>query len=124
MTKEQRREIDACQDECKQFERRFGMPPERAKEILEELRHIVNAEVCEVIAHADFYINPSAYGYEEEIEKEDENDDGYTCLYDFGRSTSAVAAFMKLISFHTPYGGHTSAIEACRLMGIEWEADR
>lgn len=107
-----------------EFKTCFGMAPERAKEILEELRHIVNAEVHETIAHADYYIDPRPYGYEGELEKEDTDDDGYTCLYDFGKSTSAVVAFMKLISFHTPYGGHTSAIRACELMGIEWEADR
>ena len=31
----------------------YGMTPERAKQILEELRHIVNQEVHETIAHAD-----------------------------------------------------------------------
>lgn len=103
----------------------YGMAPERAKEILEELRIIVNQEVHEVIAHADYYIDPRSYGYEGELEKEDDDDDGYTCLYDFGNlSGGAVKAFMRLISFHTRCGGHTSAIEACRLMGIEWEADR
>lgn len=103
----------------------YGMAPERAKQILEELRHIVNAEVHEAIVHADFYINPEAYGYEGELEKEDTDDDGYTCLYDFGnRSGGAVKAFMQLISFHTNHGGHTSAIRACELMGIEWEGDR
>lgn len=103
----------------------YGMTPERAKQILEELRHIVNQEVHEVIAHADYYIDPVSYGYEGGLEKEDDDDDGYTCLYDFGNLTGgAVKAFMRLISFHTTHGGHTSAIEACRLMGIEWEADR
>lgn len=108
-----------------EFTAYYGMTPERAKQILEELRHIVNQEVHEVIAHADYYIDPRPYGYEGELEKEDEDDDGYTCLYDFGNlSGGAVKAFMQLISFHTTHGGHTSAIESCKLMGIEWEADR
>ena len=108
-----------------EFKAYFGMSPERAKQILTELRHIVNQEVHEVIAHADYYMDPRAYGYEGELEKEDCDDDGYTCLYDFGsQSGGAVRAFMRLISFHTTHGGHTSAIEACRLMGVEWEADK
>lgn len=108
-----------------EFLSQFGMKPERAKEILEELRHIVNSEVHEVIAHADFYIDPEAYGYDGELTKEDEDDDGYTCLYDYGKqSGGAVKAFMDLISFHTSHGGHTSAIRACELMGIEWDGDR
>ena len=108
-----------------EFTAYYGMAPERAKQILEELRHIVNQEVHEVIAHADYFIDPVPYGYEGELEKEDEDDDGYTCLYDFGNlSGGAVKAFMRLISFHTTHGGPTSAMEACRLMGIEWEADR
>lgn len=108
-----------------EFKSYYGMSPERAKQILEELRHIVNQEVHEVIACADYYIDPRPYGYEGELEKEYEDDDGYTCLYDFGNLTGgAVKAFMRLISFHMTHGGHTSAIEACRLMEIEWEADR
>ena len=56
---------------------------------------------------------------------EDDDDDGYTCLYDFGNlSGGAVKAFMRLISFHTTHGGHTSAIRACELMGLEWEGDK
>ena len=107
-----------------EFATYYGMTPERAKQILEELRHIVNQEVHETIAHADYYIDPRPYGYEGELEKEDDDDDGYTCLYDFGNlSGGAVKAFMRLISFHTTHGGHTSAIEACRLMGIKWEED-
>lgn len=107
-----------------EFKKQFGMEPEKAKEILEELKNIVNREVHETIAHADFYIDPESYGYEGELIKEDEDDDGYTCLYDYGKqSGGAVMAFMDLISFHTPYGGQTSAIRACELMGIEWEAD-
>lgn len=108
-----------------EFKAYFGMSPERAKQILTELRHIVNQEVHEVIANADYYMDPRAYGYEGELEKEDCDDDGYTYLYDFGDQTGgAVRAFMRLISFHTTHGGHTSAIEACRLMGVEWEADK
>lgn len=108
-----------------EFKAYFGMTPERAKQILEGLRRIVNQEVHEVIAHADYYIDPVPYGYDGKLEKEDEDDDGYTCLYDFGDlSGGSVKAFMQLISFHTTHGGHTSAIEACRLMGIEWSANR
>jgi hypothetical protein len=100
------------------------MTPERAKEILETFKNIVNQEVHETIAHADYYINPERYGYEGDLEKEDEDDDGYTCLYEYGRQHGAVKTFMDLISFHTTHGGHTSAIRACELMGIEWEADK
>lgn len=107
-----------------EFVKQFGMEPERAKWILEQLRYIVNREVREIIANADYFIDPEAYGYEGELEKEDENDDGYICLYDYGEQCGgAVRAFMDLISFHTAYGGQTSAIEACKLMGIEWEGD-
>lgn len=108
-----------------EFKAHYGMEPERAKEILEELRHIVNREVHDVIAHADYFINPEEYGYNGDLTKEDEDDDGYTCLYDYGSQCGgAVKAFMDLISFHTPYGGQTSAIRACELMGIEWEGDK
>jgi hypothetical protein len=107
-----------------EFIKWYGMKPERAKEILTELKNIVNREVHEVIAHADYYIDPRPYGYEGELEKEDADDDGYTCLYDYGKQTGAVSAFMRLISFHTTHGGHTSAIRACELMGLEWEADQ
>lgn len=108
-----------------EFTEYYGMTPDRAREILEELRCIVNQEVHETIAHADFYIDPRSYGYEGDLEKEEADDDGYTCLYDFGnQSGGAVKAFMLLISFHTTHGGHTSAIEACRLMGVSWEGDR
>lgn len=107
-----------------EFTAYYGMTPERAKQILEELRHIVNQEVHEVIANADYFIDPEPYGYKGELQKEDEDDDGYTCLYDFGNlAGGSVKAFMRLISFHTRHGGQTSAIEACRLMGIEWEAE-
>ena len=67
-----------------EFVSNYGIAPERAKQILEELRHIVNQEVRETIAHADYYIDPRSYGYEGELEKKDVDDDGYTCLYDFG----------------------------------------
>lgn len=108
-----------------EFKSQFGMEPERAKEILKGLRYIVNQEVDEVIAHANFYIDPEAYGYDGELTKDDEDDDGYTCLYDYGNQCGgAVKAFMDLISFHTAYGGQTSAIEACKLMGIKWDGDK
>lgn len=94
---------------------------------------MINAEVREVIAHADFYINPLDYCDEEYLkhhmgedvlEKDSEDDDGYINLYEYGRQHSAVSTFMKLISWHTTHGGHTSAIRACDLMGLEWEADK
>jgi len=108
-----------------EFTSYYGMTPERARQILTELRHIVNREVHEVIAHADYYIDPRPYGYEGVLEKENGEDDGYTCLYDFGNlSGGAVNAFMQLISFHTTHGGHTSAIRACELMGLVWEGDK
>ena len=56
--------------------------------------------------------------------EKDDDDDGYTCLYDYGKQHGAVEAFRDLISCHTTHGGHTSAMEACKLMGLEWEKDR
>lgn len=103
-----------------EFFRYYGMTPTRAKQIMERFRELVNDEVHDTIAHADFYIDPRPYGYEGELAKEDEDDDGYVSLYEYGEQNSAVKTFMDLISWHGTHGGHTSAIEACRLMGIEW----
>ena len=105
------------------FERQFGITPAKAKYLMERLADIVNQEVHEVIAHADFYMDPENYGVAAP-EKEDEDDDGFTGLYDFRKQNSAVKTFRDFISRNTLHGGHTSAIEACRLMGIEWEADK
>lgn len=105
----------------REFIKYYGMTPERAKELMTKLRHIVNWEVHQVIAHADYYIDPWNYGFEGKIEKEDEDDDGYTCLYDFGAQNSAEKTFTDFISFHTRHGGHTSAIRACELMGLSWD---
>ena len=115
-----------------QFEEYFGIKPVRAKQILQRFRQMVNEEVHAVIAHADFYIDPEPYcdrDYLEEqmgqpLEKADADDDGYTCLYEYGRGNGAVKTFMELISCHTRHGGHTSAIEACKLMDLEWEGDK
>ena len=81
----------------------------------------------ETIKHADFYMDPESYIDEDYLKEEigedvldkDDDDDGYPNLYDFKRQTSAEKCFMDFISFHTKHGGHTSAIEACRLMGME-----
>lgn len=99
----------------------FGMTPEKAKELMERLRELINREVYETIAHADYYINPRAYGYEGPLEKEDFDDDGFVCMYEYGRFNSAEKTFMDFISWHSRHGGHTSAIRACELMGIDWE---
>lgn len=115
-----------------QFEQYFGMKPERAKQILQRFRQMVNAEVHETIAHADYYMDPTNYCEKEwleerigqPLEKENDDDDGYTCLYEYGRDNGAVKTFMDLISCHTTHGGHTSAMAACNLMGLEWEADK
>lgn len=110
-----------------EFIQYYGMTPKRAREILEEVRHLINAEVHETIDHADYYIHPEAYGYgiEDGVDLEKDDDaDGYSCLYDYGERNSAVKTFMRIISFHTTHGGHTSAIRACELMELEWEADR
>ena len=116
-----------------EFIKDFGITPGKAKELMERLRQIVNYEVEQVIKHADYYIDPVPYCGEEwlkenigddVLEKDDEDDDGYTKLYEFGRQHSAVSTFMDFISLHTRYGDHGSAIRACDLMGIEWEADQ
>lgn len=105
----------------------FGMTPEKAKYILTKFRQIVNAEVHHVIENADFYINPQDYGCESDVRgmpfEKDEDSDGYTCLYEYGVQHSAEYVFMRLISGDTRYGGHTSAIRACELMGIDWEEE-
>lgn len=111
------------------FKEYYGMTPAKAKELMEELKHIVNREVEMVISHADFYMNPLDYCDKETLEEDygplekGDDDDGYTCLYDFGKQHSAVSTFMDFISLHTRHGGHTSAIEACDLMDLEWAAD-
>ena len=114
-----------------EFVKCFGLSSERAKEILERFRKLVNQYVHETIKQADYYIDPFYYCDKEyleyhlecEIEK-DEDDDGYACLYEYGREHSAVETFMNLISWHTSYGGHTSAIRACDLMGLEFPRDK
>lgn len=105
----------------------FGMTPEKAKYILTKFRQMVNAEVHDVIEHADAYINPEDYGIDSDIygkplEKDDDSD-GYACMYEYGLQHSAEYVFMRLISGDTRYGGHTSAIRACELMGIDWEEE-
>lgn len=107
----------------------FGITPEKAKELMILLRQIVNREVEMVISHADYYMNPTDYCDKEWLEEKygtlekDDDADGYTQLYEFGEEHSAVSTFMDFISFHTRHGGHTSAIEACNLMDLEWPAD-
>ena len=116
-----------------EFEKHFGLSPEKCKELMERVKEIINNEVHEVIAHADFYMDPVNYCGEDYLkerygddvlDKDNEDDDGYIKLYEYGRQHSAVSTFMNLISWHTTHGGHTSAIRACDLMGLEWEADK
>lgn len=109
-----------------EFIQYFDITPDKAKELMELLADIVNSEVQEVIAHADYYINPTDYCDEEFLKQEygldvldkDEDATGYSGLYDFRKHTSAEKCFMDFISYHTKHGGHTSAIRACELMGI------
>lgn len=107
----------------------FGLTPEKAKELMVLLRQIVNREVETVIAHADFYMNPLDYCDKDYLEErygtleKDDDEDGYTQLYDFGKEHSVVETFMKFISLHTRHGGYTSAIEACNLMNLAWDGD-
>lgn len=122
-------EIEKMTEE--EFVKCFGLSSETAKEILERFRELVNQYVHETIKQADYYIDPFYYCDKEylehhlecEIEK-DEDDDGYACLFEYGREHSAVETFMDLISWHTSYGGHTSAIRACDLMGLEFPRDK
>ena len=109
------------------FERQFGIKPEKAKELMERLQEIVTKEVREVIENADFYMNPMDYYCDEDSVREEYGDDvfekngcsdGYPNLYDYKKQTSAEKCFMDFISYHTRYGGHSSAIDACRFMGI------
>ena len=109
-----------------EFAEKFGMSPDKCKELMERVAEIINGEVQEVIEHADYYIDPLAYCSKKQLIEEfgedalekDEDADGYPNLYDYRKSHSAVMLFMDLISSHTHYGGHTSAIEACELMDI------
>jgi len=115
-----------------EFVKDFGITPKKAKELIIRLREIVNQEVHEVIEHADYYMNPTQYSdedwlkerYGDDVLEKDEDSDGYPNLYDFGKQNSAVKTFMDFISYHTSYGGHTSAIRACDLMDLEWEWDK
>ena len=96
------------------------------KELMERVAQIINGEVQEVIEHADYYMNPTDYCDEEYLKEEfgedalekDEDADGYPNLYDYRKGHSAVMLFKDLISCRTYFGGHTSAIEACKLMDI------
>ena len=113
-----------------EFVKCFGLSSEKAKQILERFRELVNQYVHETIEHADYYIDPFNYCDKDYLEhhlgvpiEKPEDDDGYTCLFEYGREHGAVETFMDLISCHTTHGGHTSAIRACELMGLEWERD-
>ena len=109
-----------------EFTECFGITPQRCKEVMERVAYIINSEVQEVIEHADYYIDPLAYCSKENLEEEFGKDalekgddaDGYSNLYDYRKSHSAEMLFMDLISWDTHYGGHTSAIEACKIMDI------
>ena len=106
-----------------QFVKQFGMTPEKARSIMLHIKHLVNAEVKNAIANANYYIDPKNYGYDGPLGKSDIDDDGYTMLYECGEENSAEEIFMSVISIDTNYGGHTSAVEACNTMKIrdEWE---
>ena len=121
MTKEEQlRRMEFCDQ--------FGITPDKCAELMNRLAAIVDTEVEEVIKHADFYMNPLDYCNEEQLkeefgedwdEKEDEDDDGYINLYSFKKSHSAADTFQRFISYRTRYGGYTSALDACDLMGIK-----
>ena len=111
-----------------QFQEYFGLSAEKCAELMNRLAAIIDTEVEEVIKHADFYMNPLDYTDEKYLkeeygedclEKEDEDDDGYIALYSFRRSHSAADTFQRFISYRTHYGGYTSALQACDLMGIK-----
>lgn len=112
-----------------EFEEYFGLTPEKCKELMEALAKIVNEEVREAIAHADYYMNPLDYCDEDDLketygekclEKEDEDDDGYVGLYDFKRrGSSAAYAFQRFVSNRTSHAGYGSATAACKLMELE-----
>jgi len=109
-----------------EFIDQFGITPEKCKEIMERVSEIITGEAQEVIEHADYYIDPLAYcdkktlieEYGEDALEKDEDLDGYPNLYDYRKQNSAVHLFKTLISYRTHYGGHTSAMDACELMGI------
>lgn len=112
-----------------EFENQFGLSPEICKVLMEKLAEIVDEEVKEAIAHADYYMNPTGYVDEDDLKerygedclmKSNEDDDGYTELYDFKRQNTAAYTFQRFISSRTYYGGYTSAMKACELMGIGW----
>ena len=101
------------------FRLQFGLPPEKAKRLMQRVVEIVNREVHNVIENANYYIEPREYGYGGELYKDDEDADGYTCLYDYEEQESPESRFMELISYDTFFGGHGSACEACKFLGIE-----
>lgn len=111
-----------------EFTEKFGMTPEKCREIMETVARIINWEAAEIIEHADYYMDPTSYVDEDDLKEEygpdalekDDDADGYPNLYDFRKGNSPEKLFMDLISLHTHYGGHTTAIEACKLMG-KWE---
>lgn len=110
-----------------EFTHKFGVNPEKCKEIMEDVAQLVNAEVEEVIKHLDYYMCPMDYcdkeylieQYGEDAFEKDEDDDGYPNLYNFKRQNSAESIFQRIMSRHTFFGGYTSAIEACELMKLE-----
>lgn len=112
-----------------EFQEKFGMSPERCKQIMIDVMHLINWEAEEIIRHLDYYENPTNYCEPESLAEKygphalekDDDDDGYPNLYDYSKDHSAVELFQQIISIHTRYGGHTSAMEACNLMGLDWE---
>ena len=109
-----------------EFIKQFGMTPEKAKNIMEMIKRFVNVEVKTAIANADYYMNPRAFGYEGPLKWGSENESengGYSFLYEFSEQNSPESVFMSIISIDTYYGGMTSAMEACKLMGIheDWK---
>ena len=104
----------------------YDMTPERAKKTLELVTELVNEEVRRAIVSHDLYENPTSYLDETELKEKYGEDaleregDCYPNLYDYSVANSSVSTFMNLISCNTFHGGQTCAVEACRLMGIEW----
>lgn len=108
------------------FIEKFGITPEKCKEIMVRFTEIVNAEAEEIIEHADYYIDPTSYCDEEYLKEEYGEDaldkyddsDGYPNLYDYKKMNSPESLFKELISYHTSYGGMGTAMAACSLIGL------
>lgn len=112
-----------------EFKKWYGMSPERCKRLMIDVADMITSECREVIAHADYYKNPLDYLDADQLEKmygagclekDDEDDDGFVKIFNVRAKATAEWMFKRLISLHTTHGGHTDAVEACRLMGLNW----